>query len=260
MRFFTTNYLFSNFGGGYDASSNTALAPFAFDEENLFSWFSSGENTNGNTIFLERTLDAAFSTNRIFVKNTNISNLTIEVDDGGGYDPLTNFTLTKSDDGTCYFYELDSTISIIGIKLIGSNTIVTDEEKSIGQVLAFEEIGNLKNVADIQPKRERIQAITKLNTGKYDIINKGQQWSFKIKLKAHYKASDNTIINAVLQRKSEMWLWLNDDEEGIMVMPQEPYRFKDLYKVAFQKSDSPKFQDNMYYSGINVDFDLVEVA
>lgn len=260
MRFFGTNYLFSNFGGDFDASSNAALATFVFNENNQFAWFSTGEGTNGNAIFVERTLDETITIDRIFVKNTNISNLTIEVDDGGGYDALASFTLTKSNDGTCYFYELATPISIVGIKFIGSNTIVADQEKQIGQALSFLELGSLKNVADIQPKRERIQAIAKLNVGKVDIINKGVQWSFKIKLKSHYKSGDNAIIDSVIQRQQEMWLWLNDDEEDSMVMTQEPYRFKDLYKLAFQKSDSMRFSKNMFYSGIDVDFDLVEVA
>ena len=112
----------------------------------------------------------------------------------------------------------------------------------------------------MQPKRTRIQAITKLNSGKVDIVNKGLSWSFKLKLKSHFKESDNEIINTVLQRGSEVWLWLNDNTEDSMVMIQEPWRFGDLYKVTFQKEDSPRFTKNMHFSGINVDFNLIEVA
>lgn len=260
MRFFTTNYLFSNFGGSYASSSNSALAPYVFDEETLFPWYSSGENTDGNAIYLERILDVAVSVDRIFVKNTNISNLTIEIDSGAGYVALAGFTLQKSNDGSCYFYKLSAPISLMKIKFIGSNTIIANQEKQIQECLGFSEIGNLKYVADIQPKKELIQAISKLNSGRFDVINKGSQWSFKIKLKSHYKAIDNSVIDAVLQRTQEMWLWLNDDEEDVMIMQQEPFRFQDIYKVAFQKAYSPRFTKNMFFSGLDVDFDLVEVA
>ena len=150
--------------------------------------------------------------------------------------------------------------SIAIIKFIGSNTITANQEKQILQALAFTELGRVVNNQDIQPKRDRIQSISKLNVGKSDIINKGRQWSFKIKFKTHYNSSDNAVLNAILQSNNEFWVWINDNQESIMVMMQEPYRFQDIFKVAFQKSDSIRFSKNMMFSGIDVDFDLVEVA
>jgi hypothetical protein len=262
-RFFDTNYLFENFGGTFDASSSSNTAYLSFDEDRSFSWTSSGESTDGDSIYLERILDASATVNRIFVKETNINNLTVEVDIGAGYVALSSastFTLIKSNTGYNYFYELDNSINLSKIKLSGSNTIITNQEKTIKQVYAFQELGRIKNNDDIQPKRSRIQAITKLNSGKVDIVNKGLTWEFKLKLKSHYKSEDNSILNTVLQRSSEMWLWLNDDTEDSMVMIQEPWNFGDLYKVTFQKADSPRFDKNMYFSGVNIDINLIEVA
>jgi len=85
MRFFDTNYLFNNFGGSSSASSATAFAGLVFDESPKYSWNSQGENTDGNAIYVERILEANITIDRIFVQNTNISNLTIEVDAGSGY-------------------------------------------------------------------------------------------------------------------------------------------------------------------------------
>ena len=75
MRFFSTNYLYKNFGGTYAASSNTAFSSFSFDELSKYSWYSSGEGTDGDAIYLERVLGFAESIDRIFVRETNISNL-----------------------------------------------------------------------------------------------------------------------------------------------------------------------------------------
>ena len=124
------------------------------------------------------------------------------MDIGAGYVNLSAasaFTLTKSADGTCYFYELASSISIAKIKFIGSNTITANQEKTIQQCLAFQELGRLKHFSDVQPKRERIQAIAKLNNGRMDIINKGRTTSFKVKLKSLYNSADNEIIDLILQ-------------------------------------------------------------
>lgn len=260
MRFFDTNYLFKSFDGSYNASSNTAIAYMAFDEKSKFRWKSSGENTDGDDIYLERVLSSPSSINRIFIPQTNISNLTIEVDLGAGYVSLPSSTLTKSNDGYSYFYELSSSITIEKIKFIGSNTIISNEEKFITNAYAFTEIGRIKYNDAVKPNIERIQVINKLNSGKSDVINKGRQISFKLGFRTHYSQADNSIIQSVLDKDSEFWIWLNDDQEDDIFMPQEPFRFKDIYKVAFKGNHSMSFKDNMWFSGIDTDFSLIQVA
>lgn len=263
MIFFDTNFLFNGFGGSSTASSAAVSSSLSFDEDAAFSWTSNGEGTDGDVVFLERILDNTALINRIFVRDTNINNLTIEVDLGAGYVSLgtaTSFTLLKSDAGSTYYYKLDSSISLLKIKLSGSNTITPNQEKTIRQCYAFSELGRIQSTDDIKPTRKRIQSVNSLNVGKWDIINRGISWSFKIKLKSHYKESENDIINTLLQRNSEVWIWLNDEQEDSIKMLQEPFRFDDIYKVGLQKSDKMKFSDNMWFSGIDVEFDFVELA
>ena len=263
MRFFDSNFIFSGFGGSYGASSNSSVASFAFIEDFSKMWASSGENTNGNAVYLERILLAPVPIDRIFVQQTNISNLTIEVDLGAGYVSLATasaFTLKQSNDGKTYFYLLDNEISIEKIKFIGSNTSPADEEKKISGCLAFRELGQIKYVSDIAPKISRLQTISKLMAGKTDIINKGNTFSCQIKFKNHYRADQNDLIQTLTARENEFWLWLNDDEEDVIVMSQEPYRFKDIYKVANQKDRALKYSKNMIYSGVDFTLDLIEVA
>jgi hypothetical protein len=260
LRIFDTNYLFENFGGSISASSNVNAAPFAFRELKFLNWTSNGENNDLNEAYLERILDDSLSTNRIVLLGCNLTTPVIQVDTGSGYADLSNFTKITSNDGLNHLFVLDSVISISKIKVKGSTTIVANQEKYVQQMMAFKEIANLPNFADIQPSKDRIQAINKLANGKVDIINKGYTWSFKIKFKAHYSAADNIYISEILNRDSEMWIWINDDLEDVIFMKQEPYRFQDFYKVAFQKKHSPQFNKNAFYSGLDVDFDLIEVA
>lgn len=260
MRFFDTNYLFKGFGGTISASSNSQIAYMAFDEKTKFRWRTNGENTDGNSVYLEQELIAPAIINRIFVADTNISNLTIEVDLGAGYVSLPSNTLTKSEDGYSYFYELDSNQTIEKIKFIGSNTINANEEKYIRNALAFLEIGQIKYNDAVKPKIERIQVINKLNNGRSDVINKGRQISFKIGFRSHYSQADNSIMQQILERDSEFWIWLNDDQEDVIFMPQEPFRFKHIYKVGFKGNHSLAFKDNVWYGGIDTDFSLIQVA
>lgn len=260
MRFFDTNYLFKSLDGSYGASSNSAIAYMAFDEKSKFKWKSSGENTDGDSVYLERILTSPSTVDRIFIPETNMSNLTIEVDLGAGYVSLPGATLTQSNDDYSYFYELSSSITIEKIKFIGSNTIVANEEKYIVNAYAFVEIGQIQYNDAIKPKIERVQVINKLNSGKNDVINKGRQLSFKVGFRTHYSQADNAIIQTILNKDSEFWIWLNDDKEDEIFMPQEPFRFKDVYKVAFKGNHSMTFKDNMWFSGIDTDFSLIQVA
>ncbi len=258
MRFFDTNWLFEKFGGTIAASSGFPI--FAFNEKSKFSWSSSGEGTDGDQIYIERVLAASSPINRIFIRNTNIEDITIEVDTGSGYVALSSFNLIKSNDGSNYFYELENTINILKIKILGSNTIIPNQDKTIQQIFAFKELGQLKNIDDINPKRVRVQKISKLNSGKVDIINKGQYFTFQLKLKSHFKASDNAIITTIINRQDSMFLWINDDLEDVMTMLQEPFRFSDIYKVGVQSDDTLAFTKNLFFSGIDDTINLVEVA
>lgn len=260
MRFFDSNYFFTAYGGSYDASSNANIAFMAFDEKLKFKWISSGENIDGDAVYLERVLENPTSINRIFITETNISNLTIQVDLGAGYISLPSNTLTKSNDGYSYFYELDSPAIIEKIKFIGSSTIAPNQEKYIVNALGFTELGQIKYNDAVKPVIERVQVVSKLNSGKSDIINKGRQLSFKLSFKAHYSEMDNEVIEDILNKDSEFWLWLNDNQENVIFMPQEPFRFKDIYKVAFKGNHGMSFKDNAWFSGIDTEFNLIQVA
>ncbi len=259
MRFYDRNILFSSYGGTISGSSNASLTVSAFDENKRTQWFSSGENTDGNSVFLENILVNQSNIDTIFILNTNINNITIEVDIGAGYVSLSNFTLTKSNDGRNYYYKLNSTISILKIKISGSNTITANQEKEIGEIMAFEELGRIAYYDDIKGDKIKLQTISKLRFGKVDIITHGQYYTFKLKLKNHYVSNDNAIIELLMNRDYEFFIWINDNDEDNIVMYQEPYRFEDVYKVVIQKKVKADYKDNYTAGGINLDLDLIEV-
>lgn len=257
MRFFDTNALYTAFGNTVNESSGTGS--LAFDEATKYGWTSNGEGTDGTTVYIENILTTATSIDRIFVKESNIEDLTIEVDVGAGYVALTYDELQSSSDGMSHLFILNTPISLEKIKISGDDTITPDEEKTIKQVYAFTELGRIENYDDITPSRERVQITNKLQAGKVDIIDFGRYFTFKLKLKAHYVVGDNTAINVLLQRDVPMFIWLNDNTESIMKMYQEPYRFQDIFKVSIQKKDSPKFAKNLFFSGLDESIDMIEV-
>lgn len=261
MRLFDTNWLFENFEGVITASSGNPQ--FAFDEDSQFGWSSDGEGTNGDAIFINQVLSATSPIDTIFIQKTNINNITIQVDIGAGLVSLataSTFTLTKSDNGENYYYRLDSSINILEIQIDGSNTIVANQEKTIEQILAFEELGQIKNIDSIKPKVIRVQKVSKLNSGKKDIINKGRYFEFQLGFKTHYRSDDNAIIETLLEREDSMWLWINDDSENVQLMSQQPFRFEDIYKVSIEKDNNIAYTNNLFFSGMDLKLKLSEVA
>jgi hypothetical protein len=259
MIFFDTNWLFNRLGGTIVASSGSP--DFAFDEDTQFAWNSSGEGTDGDAITVTRTLDQSQPIDAIFIQTTNINNITIDVDVGAGFVSLSSFTLIKSLDGMNYYYSLDSEISIDAIRINGSNTITANEEKTIGQILAFRQLGQIKNIDSIQPSLKRIQKVNKLITGKRDIINKGREFeSISLGFKTHYRSDDNTIIQTLITRDDSFWIWINDNSEDVQVMALEPFRFGDIYKVAIEGKHKINYTKNLFFSGMDLKLKLTEVA
>jgi len=257
MRFFSENRLYTLLGSTINESSGTGS--LAFDEATRYGWTSNGEDTDGDSVYLENILTVATLIDRIFVKDSNIDNLTITVDLGAGYVALSYDEVQSSSDSKTHLFILNTPISLEKIKISGSNTIIADQEKTIKQVYAFTELGRIENYEDISPSRERVQKINKLQAGKVDVIDFGRYFTFKLKLKTHYVEDDNAVIDMLLQRNVPMFVWINDNTESVMTMYQEPFRFKDIFKVSVQKKDKLSFAKNLFFSGIDESVDMVEV-
>ena len=257
MRFFDTNQLYTIFGNTINESSGTGS--FAFDENTKFGWKSDGQDTDGDSAYIENIILDPQLIDRIFLRQTNISNFLIEVDVGAGYVTLAPDEVQTSSDSETYLYILNTPINLEKIKISGSNTIIANQEKRVKQVYAFNELGRIEDFNNISPTRERVQKITKLQAGKVDVIEFGRHFSFKIDLKAHYKEIDNEIIDTLARRDVPMFVWINDNTESIMKMYQEPFRFQDLYKVSIEKKDKIKFTNNLYFSGLDNNINMIEV-
>ncbi len=264
MRFFDTNYLFTSFGNTITESSGTGT--LAFDEKTRYGWTSSGENTDGDTAWVDCVLPTGQSIDRVFIKDTNILLNTPGLynlwgDVGGGFESLAAYIdeIISNEDGTSHLYIFSAAVTLDRLRYYGDDTIVADQEKTIKQVYAFAELGRLENFDNIVPRRERLQKISKLQAGKVDVIEFGRHFSFKLGLKAHYNEDDNDVINMLAQRDNPFFIWINDNTESIMKMYQEPFRFKDLYKVSIIKPDSLRFTKNLYFSGIDDSINMIEV-
>lgn len=260
MRFFDFNYAFKAFDCVYDASSNVALADSAFDELDRYKWLSSGEGTDGNAIYLECDFGTPRDVDRFMIRGTNLDDGDIEYWNGSSFVTV-GATPIKSADGTNYFFELSAPLNFTKFRVVGSNTITADEEKEVQEVYAFEELGQLViPPAAIKTKRIKEQDKHKLDNAKYYIFTRGTRWEIDLQFKAHVGQADIDLINSIIERDLEFYVWINDNEEQYMNQVQKPFDFGSTLKMSIVKGDQPTYYKNLFFSGVNNKFKMVEVA
>lgn len=259
MRFFDINYALKQFPGTSAASSQSANAAACFDGLDYTCWISNEEDTDGDVIYIERDFINAKTFNRVFVKDTNILNISLEYWTGAAWVVLVA-TTTKSQDNKNILFQF-APQSIPKIRIIGSNTIIADEEKEIQEILCFSEIGRLIiPPADIKTKRNKKQDIHQLESSKYFIFNRGKNISIELNFKSHIGQVDIDLLNILFNRDTEFYIWINDNEEQYMAQKVSPFRFEDVLKMSISKGDNPAYYKNLFFSGVNNKLSLVETA
>lgn len=259
MRFFDIDYGLNKFPGTSSASSQSINANSCFDGLNYTKWISNGENTDGDDVYVERDFLTTKPINRIMVVGTNISDISVEYYTGAIFTPLTA-TAIKSEDNQNVLFEFTDPSSS-KYRIVGSDTLIADNEKEIQEIYMFSEIGVL-NIPpkNIIPRRIIEQRKHKLINAKNMFFNLGRRWEITLSFAAHLGQADIDLIESLIVRDLEFHIWINDNVESIMRQKTAPYRFQDIVKVAIDKGDAPNYYDNYFFSGVNNKFKMVEVS
>lgn len=258
MRFFDLNIAHKSFPGTYDAISEAANAESCFDGLNYTFWSSNGYADDDLSIWLERDFGATQTFDRIFVQDTNITDISLQYWNGSIW-VTASATITKSNDLRSILFEFTS-LAASKFRLIGSHTAIVDEEKVIGSVFAFTEIGELViPPSGITAKRVKEQDDHKLISGKSFIFNRGRRWEISLTLKAHIGQDDISLLESLVKRDNEFHIWINNDTEASMAQIVEPYGFKDMIKVSVAGGDNPNYYKNLFFSGVANTFLMTEV-
>jgi len=257
---FDFNWALKSFGGSVSVSSNTEKSwlPFTGDKENR--WISSGENTDGDSVSIERDLSVSRSFDSIITYNTNILNITFEYYDGTWHNITdgVNAVITKSIDNKHIYILMNSNTTASKIRISGSNTIVADQEKYIYLVYMFEKIGKFTYPIDPNPIDEPSQKVHEKDNAKKEVIVKGVTWKFNLKFSSHVLQADIDLYTTLKNRNKEFYLWINGGNEAQFEFKFEPYRFQDIYLVQKDGAGSPQLTNNFYWTGLNDSIRLVE--
>lgn len=262
LRFFGTNFNDKQLGGTILSSSALNLNPFAFDGLTGTRWTTSGENTDGNSVLLGRAYGFNRTVNSFYIYNTNISDLIVRYWNGSTFVNLdsSNATIIKDSTQRYIFIRTNVDITTNEIDLIGTNTLVANQEKFVTLFMAFQEIGQFRYFPDFLPKMSPEQNIFKTTDGRNFVIERGEAFGAVIALKSHVKQEDIDLAEALLQRKEPFFIWPNGGDENIFRFKFRPYRFQDIYKCTIIGEYEPQLNKNYYRAGMNCGFELVEVV
>lgn len=260
MRIFEISDFDSNFTTNtYTQSSGNSS--YAFINDNKYYWETEGEATDGTISFLQVSLETLQTStiDSLFILESNITDLAIYLDTGGGLTLFTDYVVVDSEDGKSHYYKFNSAQTIIGLKIEGSNTSPANQEKLINRVLAFKQLARIENPAEINPIKNRNQKINKLLNGRNDLINLGSSFDIDVKLKNHLTEEDNDAIQFLSDRDFEFWVWVQDEKEDrFKKFKQEPFRFQDLKKMVIKGKTNPNYK-NGYWSSIDISYKFIEV-
>ena len=262
LRFFGTDFNNIAFGGTPSASSSDANAQFAFDGLTGTRWISSGEGTDGDDIDLEmdwgfnRTIDCAY------VYNTNIEDIDVEYWDGAVWQSFATISQSvKSPLLNYVFFKLASPITATKIRIVGSDTIIPNQQKYVTLFMAFQEIGQFAYFPDFSPSFIPKQNVFQIDDGRGFVIERGETFNAKIDLKSHVKQTDIDLAETLLSRKEPFFIWPNGgDDTGIFRFSFRPFRFQDIFKVTVVGSNNPTYTKNYYKAGYNNNINLIEVV
>jgi len=257
MKFFDSNVIARYQGGTINETSGNGDS--AFSETTEFSYQSDGQDTDGDTVELERifTFEQSFDSLCILASNFKDAEIWIKTTELGSYTNITSTaTVLTSDDGLSKFYKWPTVQNFWEFKVVVDDTIVANQEKECGCIMAFTEIGDLYIFADISPKKIYNQKKLKLDQGGVVVVNKGSHWEFKLKSKYLGVQAQADIIQNLQNLGREFFIWINSGLETAKI-EVAPYRFNDFIKCVHTGKPNPKFYKNYLNSVLDdgIDFE-----
>ncbi len=262
LRFFGTDFNNVSFGGTITVSSGDTLKEFAFDNLVGTKWTTSGEGTDGNAISLEMDYGFNRTIDSFYIFNTNVDDIVIATWNGSSWDDVTavNATIIKSSDSAHVFAKLNTEVTVDKVRITGSNTIITNQEKFVSLFLAFKEIGQYEFFPMYKPRFNPLQNVFKTDDGRGFVIERGEALSATLILKSHINQNDINLTETLLSRKEPFYLWANGGDDTIFSFSFRPFRFQDIFKMTIIDRNDPEYTKNYYKAGYNNTIKLIEVA
>ena len=253
IKFFSNNSALLTMGGSVSATHGNATASHAFNGSFDFGWRSEGAADDLTIAKLTRTFDSEVEADTIIVCNHNLKDPIVTIN---GARILPDPVLVTHNGFTVATFNKRSDIS--SIRVCGCETIVPNEEKSIGEVMLLSNLGQFSTPQALSNDFNREQGELTLQNGKKFIFDCGQSWEFEISIFALDDA-DIALAEKISRMTAPFYMWPCGGNIDQFKYSFSPFKFEDIYKVSVVKGNSPNLSDNMYWTGLHDKIRLVEV-
>jgi len=262
LRFFGTDYNNQAFGATVTVSSADTKKDFIFDGLIATRWISSGENTDGDAVSIEVDYGTNRTIDSLYIYNTNIDDIAYFYWNGSSYIELTatNATITKSADGAYIFVKFNASVATQKVNLTGSNTIVTNQEKSVTLFYSYLELGQFEYFPEFKPGNKAFQSNFRTTDGRKFIIERGGNFEATITFKSHVNQNDIDLFRTLLDRKENFYIWPCGGDVSIFKYSFAPFRFQDIYKVGIVGGNASSYTKGYYRAGLNDKIKIEEVV
>ena len=245
MRFLGENILGSyNEQTSFAASSGDVYN--AFSDTIKFNYESEDQDTDGDTVSLQQDFSSEQTLDTLAVLSNNFADFTISTASGGSFTDVTgDAVLSTSEDGTHRVYKFATPITFTEIKFEIDDTIIADNEKTVGAILGFVEVGSIDRFKMVSPKGKIEKKVLKLESGGVAVLNKGDvHWEFGVNTDLVSVQDEIDIVETIQNKDTDFFFWINDDHDGEEKVKQEPYRFQDFIRCSYTGTLDPQFYKN----------------
>lgn len=240
-------------------SSGSTLKDRMRDRRYSTRWVSSGsDDTTTETIEIdfgvERTIDY------IQLLNFNWKEFTIKYDVAGTpTDFSTAISETVNAVGTSKIYNNFNSVSTQIIYITVAKTIVADAEKYIGEIILSNVLGSLNGFPMIKPIVSKNKIVKNMLRGKKKIVDKDETIGYALTFKTYPENDDMILMESLWDRRNPFYILASGNSEADFTYLRRGYRNQDVRLVACNKEYSPTYYKNLYFSGVDFAFELLEV-
>lgn len=257
IRFFKMSYCDINRAETVSTlDNNGANLSMVIGRPDIGRWSSIGSNDT-NTI----TYTCQFQRDRVidsvFLLNSNLKEFTLEGQwNGGGWSTLINETNNSVVD----YFQAISPATVDEIRLKMKKTMTADAEKRLGQFIVTQAIGQLDGypILEVNPSKNTT-AKTMMN-GKKRVVYGGKSTDFRMKFQSHVGENDRDLFRVLYNHPEPFLMWPNAGSSDQFAHLDEGYRRGDVYLVTPNGEYTHGFEKNLFFSGMNAELNLVEVA
>lgn len=218
-------------------------------------WATTGSSDAANTEIIA-DMKSATTLNRIVVVGHNLKSYTLDYWNGVAWVNI----ITETDDLETTTFLSFPAITTDKIRLTINGTKIIDDDKYIKQLILTQDIKRMEAYPMVTPKLTHNMRVTKMLSGKSNIVESVGAFSTKLTVNVLNNESDINLAETLFNYRKGYLISMSGGDEDQFNTAIEPFRKQDIYLVRMRKEFTPAPPKGLYDLGIKLNIELIEVV